>query len=149
MKIENRKAHHEYSILQTFTCGIVLQGSEVKSLRAGKGNISDAYCCVSKGEIWMKNSHISKFESDRFTNHEEKRERKLLLNKREIRKIEQELQVQGITLIPLKIFSNEHNLLKLEIGICKGKKLYDKRNDIKDRDNKRELDRIKNLTNYI
>lgn len=143
MKIENRKAHHEYSILQTFVCGIVLQGSEVKSLRVGKGNISDAYCYVSKGEIWMKNSHISKFESDRFTNHEEKRERKLLLNKREIRKIEQELQVQGITLIPLKIFSNEHNLLKLEIGICKGKKLYDKRNDIKDRDNKRELDRIK------
>lgn len=143
MKIENRKAHHEYSISQTFVCGIVLQGSEVKSLRAGKGNISDAYCYVSKGEIWMKNSHISKFESDRFTNHEEKRERKLLLNKREIRKIEQELQVQGITLIPLKIFSNEHNLLKLEIGICKGKKLYDKRNDIKDRDNKRELDRIK------
>ena len=143
MKIENRKAHHEYSILQTFVCGIVLQGSEVKSLRAGKGNISDAYCCVSKGEIWMKNSHISKFESDRFTNHEEKRERKLLLNKREIRKIEQELKVQGITLIPLKIFSNEHNLLKLEIGICKGKKLYDKRNDIKDRDNERELDRIK------
>ena len=143
MKIENRKAHHEYSILQTFVCGIVLQGSEVKSLRAGKGNISDAYCCVSKGEIWMKNSHISKFESDRFTNHEEKRERKLLLNKREIRKIEQEFQIQGITLIPLKIFSNEHNLLKLEIGICKGKKLYDKRNDIKDRDNKRELDRIK------
>ena len=143
MKIENRKAHHEYSILQTFVCGIVLQGSEVKSLRAGKGNISDAYCYVLKGEIWMKNSHISKFESDTFTNHEEKRERKLLLNKREIRKIEQELQVQGITLIPLKIFSNEHNLLKLEIGICKGKKLYDKRNDIKDRDNKRELDRIK------
>ena len=143
MKIENRKAHHEYNILQTFVCGIVLQGSEVKSLRAGKGNISDAYCYVSKGEIWMKNSHISKFESDRFTNHEEKRERKLLLNKREIRKIEQELQVQGITLIPLKIFSNEHNLLKLEIGICKGKKLYDKRNDIKDRDNERELDRIK------
>lgn len=143
MKIENRKAHHEYSILQTFVCGIVLQGSEVKSLRAGKGNISDAYCYISKGEIWMKNSHISKFESDRFTNHEEKRERKLLLNKREIRKIEQELQVQGITLIPLKIFSNEHNLLKLEIGICKGKKLYDKRNDIKDRDNERELDRIK------
>ena len=143
MKIENRKAHHEYSILQTFVCGIVLQGSEVKSLRAGKGNISDAYCYVLKGEIWMKNSHISKFESDRFTNHEEKRERKLLLNKREIRKIEQELKVQGITLIPLKIFSNEHNLLKLEIGICKGKKLYDKRNDIKDRDNERELDRIK------
>ena len=143
MKIENRKAHHEYSILQTFVCGIVLKGSEVKSLRAGKGNISDAYCYVSKGEIWMKNSHISKFESDRFTNHEEKRERKLLLNKREIQKIEQELQVQGITLIPLKIFSNEHNLLKLEIGICKGKKLYDKRNDIKDRDNERELDRIK------
>lgn len=142
MKIENRKVYHEYNVLQTYVCGIVLQGSEVKSLRDGKGNISDAYCYVSKGEVWMKGSHISKFKSDRFTNHKEKRERKLLLNKKEIIKIEQELQIQGITLIPLKIFSNEHNLLKIEIGVCKGKKLYDKRNDIKDKDNKRELDRI-------
>lgn len=142
MLIENRKARHEYNVLQTYTCGIMLKGSEVKSLRAGKGNISDAYCYVSNGEVWMKGSHISKFDSDKFTNHEEKRDRKLLLNKSEIRRINQELQVQGITLIPLKIFINSHNLFKIEIGICKGKKLYDKRNDIKYRDNERELDRI-------
>ena len=142
MKIENHKAHYEYNILRTFTCGIVLQGSEVKSLRIGKGNISDAYCYITENEVWMKGSHISKLDSDKFTNHDEKRERKLLLTRQEITKIKQELQVQGITLIPLKIFSNEHNLLKVEIAICKGKKLYDKRNDIKDRDNKRELNRI-------
>lgn len=142
MKIENRKARHEYNVIQTYICGIVLQGSEVKSLRHGKANISDAYCYVSKGEVWMKGSHISKFESDKFTNHEEKRDRKLLLNRSEIRQINQELQVQGITLVPLKMFINEHNLIKVEIGICKGKKLYDKRNDIKEKENKRELDRI-------
>lgn len=142
MKIENRKAYHEYTILQTYICGIVLQGSEVKSLRSGKVNISDSYCYISKGEVWMKGSHISKFNSDIFTNHDEKRNRKLLLNKSEIRKINQELQTNGITLIPLKIFSNDHNLIKVEIGICKGKKLYDKRNDIKEKENKRELDRI-------
>ena len=142
MKIENRKARHEYTILNTYVCGIVLQGSEVKSLRQGKGNISDAYCYISNNEVWLKNSHISKFESDKYTNHEEKRERKLLLTKKEIRKIKQELDVQGITLIPLKIFSNEHNLLKVEIALCKGKKLYDKRNDIKEKETQRELDRI-------
>ena len=142
MKIENRKARHEYQVLQTYICGVVLKGTEVKSLRNGKGNISDAYCYVSRGEIWMKNSHISKFESDKYTNHDEKRDRKLLLTKKEIRKINQELQIQGITLIPLKVFTNEHNLIKIEIGICKGKKLYDKRNDIKDKENKRELERI-------
>lgn len=142
MKIENRKAKHEYDIIQTYICGIVLHGSEVKSLRSCKGNISDAYCYVSKGEVWMKGSYVSKFESDKFTNHEEKRDRKLLLNKSEIRHINQEIQAKGITLVPLKLFVNEHNLIKVEIGICKGKKLYDKRNDIKDRENKRELDRI-------
>lgn len=142
MRIENRKTRHEYNVIQTYVCGIVLQGSEVKSLRYDKANISDAYCYVSKGEVWMKGSHISKFESDKFTNHEEKRDRKLLLNRSEIRHINQELQVQGITLIPLKIFANEHNLIKVEIAICKGKKLYDKRESIKERDTQKELDRV-------
>lgn len=142
MKIENRKARYEYNVIQTYICGIVLQGSEVKSLRSGKANISDAYCYVSKGEVWMKGLHISKFESDKFTNHEEKRDRKLLLNKSEIIRINQELQVNGITLVPLKIFANEHNLIKVEIGICKGKKLYDKRETMKERDTQKELDRV-------
>lgn len=142
MKIENRKARYEYELLQTYICGIVLQGSEVKSLRSCKANVSDAYCYISKGEVWIKNMHISKIDSNVFGNHEEYRVRKLLLTKQEIIKIEQSLKTTGITLVPLKIFSNSHNLIKMEIAICRGKKQYDKRNTIKDKDNKRELDRI-------
>ena len=118
MKVVNKKAKFEYEILKTYVCGIVLFGSEVKAFRQCKCNIAV------------------------FTSHEERRERKLLLNKYEIRKIKQKIQVEGITLIPLKMFINDRGLIKIEIGVCKGKKLYDKRNDIKDRENKIELNRI-------
>ena len=142
MEIENRKARHDYDIVETYNAGLVLMGSEVKSIKAGKANIGDAYCYVSiNNEVWMKNSHVSKYDSDVFTNHEEKRERKLLLNKKEIRKIKEQISEKGFTLIPLKLYINK-GLIKVQIGICKGKHNYDKRNDIKDRDNKRELDRI-------
>ena len=142
MEIINRKARHEYDVLETYIAGIVLFGSEVKSIKAGKANIGDAYCYVSvENEIWMKNSHVSKYDSDKFTNHEEKRERKLLLKKKEIRKIKQDVQNPGITIIPLKMYINK-GLIKILIGICKGKKNYDKRNDIKDKDNKRDLERV-------
>ena len=146
MEIENRKARHDYDIVETYNAGLVLMGSEVKSIKAGKANIGDAYCYVSiNNEVWMKNSHVSKYDSDVFTNHEEKRERKLLLNKKEIRKIKEQISEKGFTLIPLKLYINKGNI-KLKIGVCKGKHNYDKRNDIKDRDNKRELDRI--MKNY-
>jgi SsrA-binding protein len=142
MEIINRKARHEYDVLETYIAGISLFGSEVKSIKAGKANIGDAYCYVSvENEIWMKNSHVSKYDSDKFTNHEEKRERKLLLKKKEIRKIKQDVQNPGITIIPLKMYINK-GLIKILIGICKGKKNYDKRNDIKDKDNKRDLERV-------
>ncbi len=142
MEILNRKARHDYDILETYNAGIVLCGSEVKSIKEGKANIGDAYCYVSlKNEIWLKNSHVSKYDSDKFTNHEEKRERKLLLNKKEILKIQQKTMSPGYTIIPLKIYIYR-GLIKVQIGICKGKHDYDKRNDIKDRDNKREFDRI-------
>lgn len=142
MEIINRKARHEYDVLETYNAGISLFGSEVKSIKAGKANIGDAYCYVSvENEIWMKNSHVSKYDSDKFTNHEEKRERKLLLKKKEIRKIKQDVQNPGITIIPLKMYINK-GLIKILIGICKGKKNYDKRNDIKDKDNKRDLERV-------
>ena len=141
MEIVNRKARHEYNILENYTAGLVLQGSEVKSIKAGKANIGDAYCVITNGEVWMKNSHVSKYDSDKFTNHEEKRERKLLLNKKEILKINQKTMSPGYTIIPLKIYIYR-GLIKVQIGICKGKHNYDKRNDIKDRDNKRELDRV-------
>ena len=138
----NRKARHEYDVLETYIAGISLFGSEVKSIKAGKANIGDAYCYVSvENEIWMNNSHVSKYDSDKFTNHEEKRERKLLLKKKEIRKIKQDVQNPGITIIPLKMYINK-GLIKILIGICKGKKNYDKRNDIKDKDNKRDLERV-------
>ena len=142
MEIINKKAKYNYDILETYIAGIVLQGSEVKSIKLGKCNISDSYCYISfKNEVWLKNSHISKYDSDKFTNHEEKRERKLLLTKKEIRKISSKIQLKGYTIIPLKLFI-QRGLIKILIGICKGKHDYDKRNDIKDKDNKRELDRI-------
>lgn len=142
MEIVNRKARHEYNILENYTAGIVLQGSEVKSIKAGKANIGDAYCVITNGEVWLKNSHVSKYDSDKFTNHEEKRDRKLLLNKKEIRKLASDVQNPGYTIIPLKMFIMKGKI-KVEIGLCKGKKDYDKRESIKERDSKRELDRIK------
>ena len=142
MEILNRKARYNYDILETYNAGIVLFGSEVKSIKSGKMNIGDAYCYVSsKNEIWMKNSNVSKYDSDKFTNHDEKRERKLLLNKKEIIKIAQKTLLPGYTIVPLKVYFYK-GLIKVQIGICKGKHDYDKRNDIKDRENKRELDRV-------
>ena len=142
MEIVNRKARHEYNILENYTAGIVLQGSEVKSIKAGKANIGDAYCVITNGEVWLKNSHVSKYDSDKFTNHEEKRDRKLLLNKKEIRRLVSDVQNPGYTIIPLKMFIMKGKI-KVEIGLCKGKKDYDKRESIKEKDSKRELDRIK------
>ncbi len=146
MEIVNRKARHEYNILETYTAGIVLQGSEVKSIKAGKANIGDAYCYIStKNEIWIKNSHVSKYDSDKFTNHEEKRDRKLLLNKKEIRRLKSDIQNPGYTIIPLKMFIMKGKI-KVEIALCKGKKDYDKRETIKERDSNKELNRI--MKNY-
>lgn len=142
MKIVNRKAKFEYEILDTYVAGIVLQGSEVKSIRNGRCNISDSFCIVDNNEVILKNCHISKYDSDKFTNHEELRDRKLLLTKKEILKLKEKSQIAGITIIPLKLFL-QHNLIKVEIGLCKGKKLYDKRESIKERDIERELSRIK------
>lgn len=143
--IDNRKARFNYEIIEKYTAGIVLQGSEVKSIKAGKCNISDAYCYVNLNcnEVWIKGAHIAKHKSDAYTNHDEYRERKLLLNKKEIRKIAAQALNPGITVVPLKLYSTKTGLLKLEVGVCRGKKLYDKRESIKERDNERELDRIK------
>lgn len=145
MIIENRKARHNYEVLEKYTAGLVLSGSEVKSLKAGKAGISEAYCYANLNcnEVWIKGMHIAKHDSDKYTNHEEYRERKLLLNKKEIRKIADKLMIPGIALVPLKIFVTKTGLLKIDIAICKGKKDYDKREDIKKRDNDRELDRIR------
>lgn len=141
MEIINRKARYNYNVLETYEAGIVLVGSEVKSIKNGNANIGDAYCYISNNEIFLKNSHVSKYDSDKFTNHDELRERKLLLTKKEIQKIKEKTMLPGYTIIPLKMYIVK-GLIKILIGICKGKHDYDKRNDIKDRDNEKELNRI-------
>ena len=141
MEIKNRSAYFEYFIDNKYDAGIVLQGTEVKSLRDGKASFNDSYCLIHKGEVWVKNLHIAEYSHGSVNNHDPMRERKLLLQKREIKKIQSKLTEKGYTLIPLRIFLNEKNLVKMEIGLGKGKKMYDKRESIKQRDVQREMKR--------
>ncbi|MCB0727290.1 MAG: SsrA-binding protein SmpB [Ignavibacteriae bacterium] len=137
----NRKANFEYEILNKYEAGIVITGTEVKSLREGKVNLQESYGRIINDEVWIINSHINEYKYGNINNHEPTRNRKLLLNKREIRKIRQQLQEKGLTLVPLKIYF-KGSLVKVEIGIARGKKLYDKRESIKKRDIERNLSRI-------
>lgn len=137
----NRKARHEYHISDTVEAGIVLQGTEVKSLREGRANLQDAFCTVQKGEIMLMQCHISPFKHGGHTNHEPTRPRKLLLHRKEIQKFDEAIKQKGFTIIPLKLYFKS-GLVKVQIGLAKGKKLYDKRADIAERDSKRNLDRV-------
>lgn len=141
----NRKARHDYSILETFEAGIALTGTEVKSLRRGKVSLQDSYADVKNGEIWIYNLHISPYEHGNIYNHDPKRPRKLLLNKDEIAYLVGKVRERGLTLIPLSIYFNERGWAKVELGLAKGKKLYDKRRDIAERDERRELERLYKL----
>ncbi|ACK42625.1 MULTISPECIES: SsrA-binding protein SmpB [Dictyoglomus] len=141
----NRKARHDYSILETFEAGIVLTGTEVKSLRRGKVSLQDSYADVKNGEVWIYNLHISPYEHGNIYNHDPKRPRKLLLNKDEIAYLVGKVRERGLTLIPLSIYFNERGWAKVELGLAKGKKLYDKRRDIAERDERRELERLYKL----
>lgn len=139
--IRNRGAFHEYFIDHKYEAGMVLLGTEVKSLRDGKASFNDSYCQIHKGEVWLKSFHISEYSHGTVNNHDPLRDRKLLLEKREIRKIEAKLKEKGFTLIPLRIFFTEKNLAKIEIGLARGKKMHDKRETIKKRDVEREIKR--------
>jgi SsrA-binding protein len=142
MEIKNRSAFHEYFFDNKYVAGIVLTGTEVKSLRAGKASFNDSYCIIHKGEMWLKSLHIAEYSHGTVNNHDPVRDRKLLLQKREISKIESKLKEKGYTLVPLLIFFNDKNLIKVEIGLGKGKKLHDKRETIKKRDVEREMKRF-------
>ena len=142
MEIKNRSAFHEYFFDNKYVAGVVLTGTEVKSLREGKARFNDSYCIIHKGEMWLKSLHIAEYSHGTTNNHDPVRDRKLLLQKREITKIEGKLKEKGYTLIPLRIFFNEKNLIKVEIGLGKGKKLHDKRETIKKRDVEREMKRF-------
>jgi SsrA-binding protein len=140
-EIKNRSAFHEYFIEDKYVAGMALVGTEVKSLREGRASFNDSYCFFQKGELFIRSLHISEYTKGTSNNHDPVRERKLLLNKKELRKIEAKIKEKGYTIIPLKIFFNENSLAKLEIGLGKGKKLFDKRDTIKQRDVDREMKR--------
>lgn len=141
MEIKNRSAYHEYFIDAKYEAGIVLLGTEVKSIRNGKVSFNDSYCLLHKGEVWIKSLHIAEYSHGNLNNHEPMRDRKLLLQKKEIKRIESKLKEKGYTLIPLRMYFNEKALVKIEIGLAKGKKLYDKRETIKQKDVEREMKR--------
>jgi len=141
MDIKNRSAYHEYFIDAKYEAGMVLVGTEVKSIRGGKVSFNDSYCLLHKGEIWVKSLHIAEYSHGNLNNHDAVRDRKLLLQKREIKKIESKLKEKGYTLVPLRMFFNEKNFVKIEIGLAKGKKLHDKRETIKQKDVQREIKR--------
>jgi SsrA-binding protein len=136
----NRKARHEYSILQAFEAGIVLVGTEVKSLRQGKANLVDGYCKIDRNEVWLVNVNISEYTQGNINNHDPRRDRKLLLNRNEIRKLIGKTKEKGLTLIPLRLYF-KNGKVKVEIALAKGKKVYDKRRDIAKKDFQREQER--------
>jgi SsrA-binding protein len=139
--IKNKRASFDYELLETFTAGIVLTGTEIKSLRAGKASLVDTYCIIERREVWVKNMYIAEYFYGTYNNHSERRERKLLLNRKEIRKLETAAKNSGFTIVPTRMFINEKGLAKIVIAIAKGKKEYDKRDTIRERDDKREMDR--------
>ena len=140
-ELKNKQAYHEFFIDAKYDAGIVLLGTEVKSLKAGRANFNDSYCLIDNGEIWIKSLHISEYSHGTTNNHDPVRDRKLLLEKREIRKIAAKLKEKGYTLVPLRIYFKER-LAKIEIGLAKGKKLHDKRETIKQKDVQREMKRF-------
>lgn len=144
INILNKRARFDYEILETYTAGIVLSGTEIKSIRLGKANITESFCEFNEAmELFAINTYIEEYAFGNQFNHKARSERKLLLNKRELKSLHKNVQTKGLTIIPLKLHTNEKGLAKLDIGLCRGKKTYDKRESLKEQDTKRDLDRIK------
>jgi len=141
INIRNRKASFEYELIEKYIAGIQLLGTEIKSVRNGKVSMNDAYCQFYAGELFAKNIHISEYELGTCNNHPAKRDRKLLLNKKELQKLERKVKESGLTIIPTRIFVNDRGLAKTEIALARGKKVYDKRESLKQKDTNREIDR--------
>ena len=142
INIKNRRATFDYEIVETFTAGIVLTGTEIKSIRQGKCGLTDTYCMVINGEVWVKNMYIAEYSYGSYNNHTTHRDRKLLLNRKEIRRIAKDNLQPGFSIVPLRLFINERGLAKMVIAIARGKKQYDKRQSIKEREDKRTIDRM-------
>lgn len=142
INIKNKRATFDYELLESFTAGIVLTGTEIKSVRLGKASLVDTYCYLEKGELWVKNMNISEYFYGSYNNHTPRRDRKLLLQKKELRKITRLVKETGQTIVPTRMFINDRGLAKLNIAVAKGKKEYDKRQSIKEKDDKRMMDRV-------
>lgn len=141
VNIKNKKASFEYFFIETFTAGIVLTGTEIKSIRAGKASLVDSYCFISNEEIWVRGMSVSPYFYGSYNNHEMKRDRKLLLTKREIRRLQSATKQTGYTIVPLLVFIDENGRAKVDIALCKGKKAFDKRQTLKEKEDRREMDR--------
>lgn len=142
VNIKNKRATFDYAIGDTFTAGIVLTGTEIKSIRLGKASLVDTFCYVDNGEVWVKNMYIAEYFYGTYNNHTERRDRKLLLNRKEIAALEKQGKESGFSIVPLRLFINDRGLAKLVIGVARGKKEYDKRQSIKERDDKRQMARL-------
>ncbi|MCF0207732.1 MAG: SsrA-binding protein SmpB [Bacteroidales bacterium] len=145
IEYRNKKAYFKYEFIEKYTAGVVLLGTEIKSIREGKINFTDSYCIFKEGELWVTSIHISEYSMGTCNNHDPKRDRKLLLNKRELLKLQKKVAEKGLTIVPVKAILNERGIAKLEIALARGKKLHDKREDIKTRDSKRDIDRTNKI----
>jgi len=139
IEIKNKKAHHEFHILERFTAGIVLQGTEIKSIRAGKASLKEAYCFFDHGELYIKSMHIAEYKFGSYQNHDPKRNRKLLMNKQELKKLHSQVKIRGNTIVPLRLFIDEKGLAKVEIALGKGKNVHDKRQTMKEKELKQQM----------
>lgn len=144
INIKNKRATFDYELVETFTAGIVLTGTEIKSIRLGKASLVDTYCFFEKGDLWTRNMHIAEYFYGTYNNHNARRDRKLLLNKNELRKLMRLTKETGFTIIPVRLFINERGLAKVVIAVARGKKQYDKRQSIKEKEDKRSMDRMFN-----
>lgn len=142
VQIRNKKASFEYFFVDTYTAGIVLTGTEIKSIRQGKASLVDAFCYIHNGEIWVKGMNISPYFYGSYNNHEAKRDRKLLLNRHEINRLQEDTKAVGFTIVPTMVFIDDHGRAKVDIALCKGKKEYDKRETLKEKQDRREMDRV-------
>ncbi|MCQ2257223.1 MAG: SsrA-binding protein SmpB [Bacteroidaceae bacterium] len=141
VNIKNKRAQHDYEFVDTYTAGIVLTGTEIKSIRAGKASLVDTFCYINNGEMWVKNMYVALYDQGSYNNHVERRERKLLLNKKEIHNLREDTKSPGFTIVPVRLFINEKGLAKMVIALARGKKEFDKRQSLKEREDKREMDR--------
>lgn len=142
VNIKNKRASFDYELLDTYTAGIVLTGTEIKSIRLGKAGLSDTFCFFSNGELWIKNMYVAEYFYGTYNNHVARRDRKLLLTVKELRKLQRMTKESGLSIVPTRLYINDKGLAKLVIALAKGKKAYDKRESIKEREDKRQMDRV-------